>query len=396
MILLDILFCILLLFIGSNFKNWFSIFDAQDKILLNKLFIFHIIICVVFHVYVSFYGGDAEYYWFEPKSLNFSYVWQQVLTSGRPTEMMWLLHYFPSNTLGLSFFTGNIFYGVLGYTAFVFYFAILKVLMPKYKYLKTIKILNISIFPLVLFLPNLHFWSSGVGKDTILFFCIALFFYSVLKLKKRILGVLISLLVSYLLRPHITLFLLSAYGVGYLFSNDIKAYKRFFFMIIFAGAFTVLFSSVLSFVKIDEFNSENIEQFSNSKVKSLSAKGGSTVDISNYPYPLKVLTFLYRPFFFDINNPLAILASFENLLLLILTIKFLMRKPISVIKNSHLIIKSGVVFFLLGTMSFSLILGNLGIMLRQKNMFMPMFILFMLWSFYQRDIVPYLKPAHED
>ena len=33
------------------------------------------------------------------------------------------------------------------------------------------------LFPLLFYMPNLHFWSCGVGKDTLLFFCIGLFSY---------------------------------------------------------------------------------------------------------------------------------------------------------------------------------------------------------------------------
>lgn len=391
MIVIDILFCILILLFGPKFKNNFKIFNKDDKKLLNKLFYYHLVFSAIFYFYISNFGGDAYYYWSMARENSFSELWSMFMITGRPNEVMFLINYIPANIFELSFFTGNIFFGLFGYFAFVYFLAILKTLMPYYKYLNSIKILNFRIFPLILFFPNLHFWSAGVGKDTLLFFCIALFAYSLLSYKKRMFGILIALIISFLVRPHITLFLITGFGLGIIFGEKIKGYQRTFLTVFFGFAFVFIFSSVLSFVKIDEFNIENIEEFSDEKARVLSVKGGSVVDISGYPYPLKVFTFLYRPLFFDINNPIAIVASFENLLLLILTLKFIFNKPFKWLKKSDYIIKGAFVFFILGTLSFSLILGNLGIMLRQKNMFMLLFYLFILWAYYSRLIIPKLK-----
>lgn len=394
MFLLDISFCILVLLVGNSIRNRFTIFDAYDKKLLKQLFWYHLMISVVFYFYVTTFGGDAEGYWREPKLMTFDQVWNNVLDIGRPTQFMRLFYYFPSNVLGLSFFTANLLSSLLGYLGFIYFLSILKSIIPNYRHLNSIKVLNISVFPLLLFLPNLHFWSAGVGKDTILFFAIALFAYSFFKPRKRIPGILFSLFISFVFRPHITLFLIVGFGIGFVFSTKMPAYKRLFFTVVFAVGFSFIFSSVLSFVKIEEFTTENIQQFSDDKAAALSSKGGSIVDISGYPYPLKVLTFLYRPFFFDINNPLALVASFENLLLVILTLKFLRRKPIKMIRKCSFIIKGSLIFFLLGAFSFSLILGNLGIMLRQKNMFILSFFVVVLYSFYINDIQPKLKSRY--
>lgn len=391
MILLDILVFIICILTGNSLRNFFSIFDRYDKNLLKKIFWYHLAASIVFYLYITNFGGDAEHYWVAPKSLSFENVWNDVVTLSRPTEIMLFLNFFPSNVLGLSFFIGNIIYGVIGYSAIVYFLALLKSLIPNYRYLRYIKVFNISIFPLLLFLPNLHFWSAGVGKDALLFFFISQFTYSLLNMRKRFLGFGISVFLSFLLRPHITFFLFAGFGVAYTLVRKMPFYKRTFLILLFSLTFGYLFVAVLSFVKLEQFTTEKISDFSDKKVKALAATGGSTVDITSYPYPLKVVTFLYRPIFFDINNPIAIFASFENLLLIILTIKFLIRKPIKTFKQSHFIIKGSFIFFMLGTLAFSLILGNLGIMLRQKNMLMLMFFLVVLHSFYLNDILPKLK-----
>src|SRR5690606_9103908 len=100
------------------------------------------------------------------------------------------------------------------YFGFVFFYAFVKEMIPDYSLLQKTKILGIPLFPYLFFLPNLHFWSSGISKDTLLFFCIALFVYCLRHVKKRYLGLIISFIISMSIRPHIMLFLLLAFGVA--------------------------------------------------------------------------------------------------------------------------------------------------------------------------------------
>lgn len=388
MILLDILFISVCIIIGFQIKKLLNIFDKKERNLLDKLFFYHIGVSVIFYYYIKVNGGDAYSYWYVPKLLSYNEVLDLVMEGGRPTEMMFLINYFFSNTLNLSFLSGNIFYGLFGYCGFVFFLAVLKDAMPLYPTLNKIRVLGISIFPLILFMPNLHFWSAGVGKDTLLFFCISLFAYSILRKKVKWIGLVISLGISFIIRPHITLFLLTGFGIGLMLDGRLKGYMKFFSFIVLVAVFIFLFDSVLSFVKIDEFNAESFTEFADSRAGALSAKGGSTVDISGYPYPLKIFTFLFRPLFFDMNNIIALVASFENLFLLLLFIKFFANKGVKSLIKADNLIKGAFFFFVLGTLSFSLILGNLGIMLRQKNMFMLMAYLFLFWGFYSQILLP--------
>jgi len=389
MIILDIVMCIIILLFGFTLKDKFLSLNEYEHRLLHKLFFYHILFGIVYYLYVIYIGGDAYHYWTAPKNMSFNELWEQVLDVGRPSEIMFLLNYIPSNILNLSFFTGSLIYSVVGYWSFIYFLLILKRVVPYYLYLTKIKIWNISIFPLLLFLPNLHFWSSGVGKDTLLFFTTMLFIYSLINVKKRVFGLVISFLISFFIRPHITLFLIVGFGLGYALDNNLKVYQKVFISLVFGIGFIFIFNSVLSFIKLDSFNSESIGEFSKSKATALSV-AGSGMDISSYPYPLKVFTFLYRPLFFDIHNAIAVVASFENLLLLLVTFKFLKNKPIKMIKRGNWLIKSSFFFFILGALSFSLILSNLGIMLREKNMFMLTFYIFIFWSFHSALIIPYL------
>ena len=61
--------------------------------------------------------------------------------------------------------------------------------------------------------------------------------------------------------------------------------------------------------------------------------------------------------------------------------KLLMRKPIKTFNEAPFIIKGLMFFLAIGTFAFSMSLGNLGIMLRMRNMFLPGMLIFICYSY---------------
>jgi len=161
-------------------------------------------------------------------------------------------------------------------------------------------------------------------------------------------------------------------------------------MVIILIIFIPLLNSVLEFAKIDNLESDSIQDFAETKAGFLT-KAGSGVDMSNYPLIIKIITFLYRPLFFDINNMLAIIASVENLFYVILTVKLLKSQPVLMFKRCNYIVKGSFYFFVIGAIALSQIMSNFGIMIREKNMLLLPFCLFALSIFYQRTVVPKLQ-----
>ncbi len=395
MTLLDISICTIIFLIGYNLKNIFSSFTKSDRRFLNKLFFFHFMVAIAFNFVVVTGGGDSVVYWNFPKYNDLDAV-IGVIEKGSASGVIFLLNYFPSKVLDLSFFTGNILYALLGYMGFIYLYKITRTVCPDVSRFSGFKIFGIPIFPWVFFLPNLHFWSSGIGKDTILFFCIALFAYSLLKFKKRIPGLVVSVILSLVIRPHITLFLIISFGIGYILDGYLKTYQKAIIFLFFIVFFGLIFNYVMDFVQLESLETEAIEKYTSNKAAKLNQPDSSTgLDISAYPYPLKVFTFLYRPLFFDVNGALAILASIENFILLLFTVMVFRNGPVKGFKKGNFLLKGSAIFFILGALSFSLILGNLGIMLRQKNMFYPLFLIFGLWIYYYKYSSS-IKPSHEN
>lgn len=365
---LDICITVIVFLVGFNLKNWFGGFSSFEKSVLNKLFFYHMIIGVAFHFYALEYGADALDYWDFPKRLSLNEI-MEMIQNGSASGVLYLINYFPANTLNLSFFTGNMCYALFGYVGFVYIFRIIKSLFNNLNILREIRILGIPIYPWIWFLPNFHFWSSGIGKDTLLFTSIVLFIYAFQNLPKRWILFLIGILLSFAIRPHILFFLLVSFAIGYIFDGKLKGYQKAILFIVLLIGFASIFPYVLSFIQLETLDVNSVEDYVSKKASGLNqADSGSGIDISGYPFPYKIFTFLYRPLFVDSPTALGILSSIENCILLLFTLKIIFNKPFKGLMKSNFFIKSILIYFLICSAAFSLILGNFGIMLRQKNM----------------------------
>ncbi len=372
--MLDLFYIPIIILLGLGFISIFnnSLSDRDSKALRNLLF-FHLSIGVY---YCFFIQGDAIGYWRVPKDYTFE-TFKAGLFDGEGTMFMYAFNFLFSNLLNMSYLSNTLMFSLFGFMGLTFFYMVA---------LKTIRfnkrIGNYILFPLIFFLPNLHFWSSGVGKDTTLFLCIGMFAYGVMKPFTRIPLLVISVLLAMAIRPHIVLFLMVGFGLAYIMGGKISVFQRVAFSAILLGIGLAILPSVLEFAKIEDASADSFDKFAEAKAGVLSRAGtGSAIDISSYPFPLKVLTFWFRPFFFDVRNLNGLVASIENLLLVIIFIKAMSSKPLRAFKAAPFVIKGLVLFLIVGTLAFSQSLGNVGIMIRMRNMFLPGFLIYLLWVF---------------
>ena len=331
--------------------------------------------------YCYFIPGDARGYWEIAKNYSFD-TFKVALFNGEGTRFMVALNYPFSGFLNMSYLSNTLVFSLLGFMGLTFFYMVAVKTIPYNKILY-----GYILFPALFFLPNLHFWSAGVGKDTILLLCIGMFCYGVLKPVSRSPLLVFSMLLAFALRPHMVLFLVLGFGFAYILGGKISVAKRVFFSTVLLGIGLAILPSVLQFVKIDDASIESFDKFASAKANVLSrASTGSSIDISSYPLPLKVLTFWFRPFFFDVRNINGLIVSIENLILVIVFVKAMRSKPLQAFKAAPFVIKGLVLFLIIGTLAFSQSLGNIGIMIRMRNMFLPGFLIYVLWIFsYQKQ-----------
>lgn len=372
--ILDLLYIAVIILLGLGFISLFrSELSERDDRMLRYLFFFHLLMGVYYCFLIT---GDAVGYWRIPKSYTLD-TFKEGLFNGEGTMFMYALNFLFSNLLNMSYLSNTLLFSLFGFMGLTFFYMVVIKTIPYNKIIN-----GYVLFPLIFFLPNLHFWSAGVGKDTTLFLCIGMFVYGIMKPVTRIPLILISLLLAMAIRPHIVLFLLVGFGFAYIIGGKISVAQRVVFSTVLLGIGLAILPSVLEFAKIEEASAESFDKFADSKSAALSRSStGSAIDVSSYPLPLKIFTFLFRPFFFDARNLNGLIASVENLLLVIIVIKAMRTGPLKAFLRAPFVIKGLVFFLIIGTLAFSQSLGNVGIMIRMRNMFLPGLMIYLLWCF---------------
>ena len=379
--MLDLIYIPLIIVLGLSFINLFSSqLTERDQQVLRKLFFFHLLMGTY---YCFFIQGDAIGYWRVPKAYTME-TFKHGLFNGEGTMFMYAFNYLFSNLLNMSYLSNTLLFSLFGFMGLTFFYLVALQTVPYNKIIS-----GYVLFPLIFFLPNLHFWSSGVGKDTTLFLCIGMFTYGIMKPFQRIPLLVLAGLLSMAIRPHITLFLMVGFGLAYVFGGKVSPAQRIIFSAAMIAIGLAILPSVMEFAKIEEASAEGFDKFATGKAAVLSrSSAGSAIDISSYPFPLKVLTFWFRPALFDVRNLNGLIAALENLLLLLVFIKAMRTSPIRAFKAAPFVIKGLVIFLVVGTLAFSQSLGNMGIMIRMRNMFLPGMIIYLMWIFsYEQQLL---------
>ena len=156
--------------------------------------------------------------------------------------------------------------------------------------LKQIKILNFSIFPSIFFLPNFHFWFAGVGKDTLLFFCVCSFIYVLGNIKRRWLFLLFTIPFSYFIRPHVLLIFLGAFGASFILKSRMYAFQKVVIILLGIVLISPMLASTLEFAQIEDASLDSYDKFSSKQGKALANHAGSAVDLAGLPYPCLLYT----------------------------------------------------------------------------------------------------------
>ena len=340
---------------------------------LHYLLAYHLFFSIFFTWYILNFGGDSIGYWkfnMQQVVIKGDVSWDSYYGEG--TFFILWLTYIPSQLMGLSYLTGNILFGTLGFIGIRYIFV-----MVAEKFPTNIEILSIPLFPTVFYFLNLHFWSAGVGKDTICFWGIAWFLFAIQKYQSRWWQAVIALFFVYMARPHMGQALITGAGLAILLGSEVKiGYK-----IVLGGLAGVLalalIPNTLEALRIDELSLQSLENLAGSKVGNLNdSHVGSGFDLASYPWPLKLFTYLFRPLFFDAHNFVAFFSSFENLLYLYLSFFIYRNWSPEALRDMPLFIKAGMITFIPVTIAFMSSLSNMGIIMRMKNMTMIYFLLF--------------------
>ena len=337
----------------------------------QSLYWYHILFAVIYYAFTRDVRSDSKTYYF----MSSTYAnWFDAYQAG--TVFLHFLSYPFTKYLMFSYEMMMVLFTWFGFWGFVYFYIVFRENI-RFKH----KLFGIELLTIFAFLPNMHYWTASLGKGSIIFLGIAMAVYGLSRFESRKIALILGLVIVYHVRPHVFLFMAVGILVGiFTGKQKIPFYQK---ALVFTGSAVTLFllyDTILAFVGLDQENLfDSFTEFSDTRAFEL-AKANSGIDTSNYPLILKLLTFWFRPIFFDAPSFIGIVVSFENLLYVFLTLKLIDRKFFAFMRSAPALVKTSAVTFLATSYALSGTLSNLGIIIRQKSMVMY-FLLFLILAF---------------
>ena len=362
-------------------KKWaksrgFSFLQAKW---LFALWFYHLSICLVFYRYLLVHGGDSWRYWnIPPISEGSSDLWLNLFGTG--TYFMYWINYPFSQTAGLGYLSGTFLYASISYFGFLLAFDLLNSSFTKSskKYFP-----HIALF--ILFLPNVHFWTAGVGKESLLWLGLMLVLVGVYQFPNRIIFIVIGLLLTLMVRPIQGLVLSVSVLMVLPFHKTLIPYRKKLIPISIFLIFSIFAYRFILGSLIYGFNLKWIGDILDWQTQYLASFGGaSSINMSDYSWFEKFNTIIFRPFIWESKGFWTFAAGVENTFTLaffilglwsLYQLKFQFKIP--------LYLWTVLIYGILLSFLFSITLNNLGIIMRMKSIYLPFFSFIALHLFYE-------------
>jgi hypothetical protein len=267
----------------------------------------------------------------------------------------------------------------------------------------------------VLFVPSVVFWGSGIFKDslTLAGLGVATFAFQRIFIKQRVtIGNIFLLLVSfwiiYSIKKYILLSFLPAILLWW-FASKLASIKTMALRIILVP-FVVVLAAFLIFTAVQKVAEDdpryNFSRLSETaRITSYDIRygwGARTGEGSGYTLgvldgswqsmirlaPSAINVSLFRPYLWEIKNPLMVLSALEALVCLIFTVYILFRTRMSIfryLKNPDILFCFS--FSLVFAFAVGVSTGNFGTLSRYKIPMMPFYFLTLslLYNYWKRD-----------
>ena len=336
------------------------------------LFLYHLLFAGIAYAYFLYNKGDAHNYW------NLTEHWTSYIGIG--TKVIKLINYPLVAVLKLPFWFGLLIYNLIGFLA------IWELYSFAHHYISPKTEMADLLLKILCLLPNLHFWTSIIGKEPVVFLAVTWImteyadakFYSF----KSILGWLLLMAI----RPHVAMFLLLAIVISLLFSSGKLTIKKVR-MIIFgmAGSF-IMYILTLKLLNRNPFDIQYILERNDASLIAF-RRANSYVPMIDYNIVERFFALNFRPLFWDADSFLSLILSVENGLVLLLLSGALFAcirdfRTISIDSFAKL----SMAFFLISSCFFIQRYACLGIFVRTKMMYMPFLLLAAL-----KIILPYVN-----
>jgi hypothetical protein len=251
-----------------------------------------------------------------------------------------------------------------------------------------------------LFIPSVVFWGSGLLKDTIIMACMGLFTYHVMKMLidkefklKGIIVLSISAVLIFLIKKYVLICYVPAILFWVYATNLQKIRQMALRIILFPIVVTIAVASgYFAVLKMGESDSryslDVIAQTARTTAYDIGfytgRDAGSGYSLGELDgsfasmialFPQAVNVSLFRPYLWEVRNPLMLLSALEATTTLIITLVLLLRRPLSFFRS---IFNPDVIFCLAFSITFAFAVGvstyNFGTLNRYKIPMLPFYL----------------------
>lgn len=374
---MDILFVIIISFVLNSYliNRISNRFVNVATSYLWILFVIHIFLTCIYFLYAANSTSDSVSYF--NVSSN-SYEWFSHFNTG--TSFIHFLAWPFTSFFGFSYYAVMLLFSLFGYWGIMLFYLVIKenVLLDN-------SVGNFSPIELVFLLPNLHFWTSSLGKGSSIMFGLGLFTYGLSRFNLRYKSLALGGFIVFMIRPHIFFAAILSIMLGLLFTQlAIKKYLRWVIFFVALILFLLTSDDVMKMADSDSLNIFNSTSIAHRASELSKAKSG--VNIEEYGLPLKLFTFWFRPLFFDGMGIVGLIASFENLIYLIMLFYIIKGAFLNWTEwNGFFRICFFIFFF--ASIALAQVTGNLGIAMRQKAQLMPFFLIVFCKAFSYKNLL---------
>ena len=352
-------------------KITLSICWNKMRFLKIILFIYHLAFSYLAYQYLLKNNGDALQYWFVGKDHS-QISWLDFLKPG--TDIIKLFTFPLVKYLHLPFWSGFLLFGLISYFGFYKLVKLLWKLSAENNWLKALSVV-------LLFLPNLHFWTGIPGKEPIIFLLMVVLTGMVFNKKIFSWKFLLTLFAIALIRPHVAAVILVAVGVPVLIQGSFTLKKKLIFLGILAVV-GIIFTIILKKVMMGRYDLlYNIGRYYRGHIKQLKLTD-AYVPLDEYSLPYKLFTFYFRPLPFEKSGLYYTVFSWENFVWLLFSIGglYVVVKIFCKIRKELFFTFSILLVFFMGLM-YVYAYANYGLIARTKIIVAPVLMIFYVWIF---------------
>lgn len=234
------------------------------------------------------------------------------------------------------------------------------------------------LFTVMLFMPGMYFWTSAIGKDAPLFFACALSLWATMSISRRWIWFALAVGIMVLFRLHVALVAVAALALAVMTGRGIGLLVRVLLLAGMGPLIYALIGTIQTSLKLNLSSVGSIVDSVNSQASSLANAAAENGALADQSVLIKLVSLLYRPFFVDAGGVFGLVASIQNIFMLYATYILLAEwRTWRAMFRQSLPIRFATCFFAAMVLMLVVMYYNVGLGLRQREMFTPaLYLLF--------------------